>query len=575
MTNHVPHLPPHLDLPPHLEGQSSWLSKATSARILGHPLVWSGMTALFIMMGYLWLQYYARPLSDRIGQSHLDNELIGSKNGDTWNPDIYRPTTTVEQMSITRQADILRAENYRETIDLENKIQPLLRQAREYLENETYINENQDNAWQSYQRILDIEPEHRLAKSGQAQILGLLQSNAEFATEKFQYEEAEFWLGQLDIIQMNAPFQVELRRRIADQISAEVSILEVELRHAEKIQLLKNALKDANEAMQVSPPKLRAAYDLYQRALELDVDNQAALDGLQAIHLKRAGYAKQAISKEDFTEAQAQIERLQSTGADSELVKIMASTLEKARAETKMEALKSEESTVSQPISGPAKNSEIKPEPESTSKLDSLTAKQKRPAPQEIETVKVEVRKATSKPSSINTSSISISKASTDKKLEQLTSGIKAYYAGDYNTAFAKLHPLAEANSPRAQFRLGIMYYQGRTVIKNEDLARQWIARALPAILRAAQKGQAWAEADLGTAYELGIGVQQDLSSAASWYQKSAKQGYVGGQTNLGVLYGTGAGVKYDRQIALYWLKKGAAQGDKVAQDNLKVLIAR
>jgi hypothetical protein len=575
MTNHVPHLPPHLDLPPHLEGHSSWLSKAMSARILGHPLVWSGVTALFIMAGYLWLQYYARPLSDRIGQSHLDNELIGSKNGDSWSPDIYRPTATVEQMSITRQADILRAENYRETIDLENKIQPLLRQAREYLENETYINENQDNAWQSYQRILDIEPEHRVAKSGQAQILGLLQSNAEFVTEKLHYEEAEFWLGQLDIIQINAPFQVELRQRIADQISAEVAILEVESRHAEKIQFLKNALKDANEAMQVSPPKLRAAYDLYQWALELDVDNQAALDGLQTIHLKRAGYAKQAISKEDFTEAQAQIERLQSTGADSELVKIMESTLEKARAETKMEARKSEESKVSQPIPEPAKDPEPIPEPESTSKPEPQAAKQQTPVPPDIKTIEVEVQKAPSNPSSVDTSSIPVSKASAPLKLEQLTSGIKAYYAGDYNTAFAKLHPLAEANSPRAQFRLGIMYYQGRTDVKNEALARQWIARALPAILRAAQQGQAWAEADLGTAYELGVGVQKDLASAASWYQKSAKQGYVGGQTNLGVLYGAGTGVKYDRRVALYWLKKAAAQGDKIAQNNLKILNAR
>ena len=74
---------------------------------------------------------------------------------------------------------------------------------------------------------------------------------------------------------------------------------------------------------------------------------------------------------------------------------------------------------------------------------------------------------------------------------------------------------------------------------------------------------------------ELGVGVQKDLASAASWYQKSAKQGYVGGQTNLGVLYGAGTGVKYDRRVALYWLKKAAAQGDKIAQINLKILNAR
>ena len=119
------------------------------------------------------------------------------------------------------------------------------------------------------------------------------------------------------------------------------------------------------------------------------------------------------------------------------------------------------------------------------------------------------------------------------------------------------------------------MYYQGRTVVKNEDIARKWIVQSLPAVLRAAQSGQAWAQSDLGTAYELGIGVKQDISRAASLYQKAARQGYAGAQTNLGVLYGTGEGVKYDRKAAIYWLKKAAAQGDKIAQGNLFILNAR
>ena len=124
MSDRAPHLPPHL------EGQSSsWLSKATSASILGHPLVWTGMTAVFILIGYLWLQYYARPLSDRLGVEHLDSELIGGDSDGAWNPDIYRSVETQEEMNITRQADDLRADNYREIIDRATRIQPLLDKA--------------------------------------------------------------------------------------------------------------------------------------------------------------------------------------------------------------------------------------------------------------------------------------------------------------------------------------------------------------------------------------------------------------------------------------------------------------
>ena len=119
------------------------------------------------------------------------------------------------------------------------------------------------------------------------------------------------------------------------------------------------------------------------------------------------------------------------------------------------------------------------------------------------------------------------------------------------------------------------MYHKGLALDENPDNALKWISRALPAISNAAQQGQAWAQADMGTAYELGIGVERDLAYAASWYEKSARQGYAGGQANLGVLYGRGAGVKYDREKALYWLEKAAAQGNRTAKDNLFIMNAR
>ena len=162
-----------------------------------------------------------------------------------------------------------------------------------------------------------------------------------------------------------------------------------------------------------------------------------------------------------------------------------------------------------------------------------------------------------------------------DERSRQLAAGLRAYYQGNYNTALSKLIPLAADNSARAQFRLGVMYHKGLAVDKNPDSALKWISRSLPAISNAAQNGQAWAQADMGTAYELGIGVERDLAYAASLYEKSARQGYAGGQTNLGVLYGRGAGVKYDRDKALYWLEKAAAQGDRVAKDNLFIMNAR
>ena len=125
---------------------------------------------------------------------------------------------------------------------------------------------------------------------------------------------------------------------------------------------------------------------------------------------------------------------------------------------------------------------------------------------------------------------------------------------------------------PRAQFRIGVMYRYGRSVAENPDLSERWFNRALPAILQLAQRGQAWAQTDLGTAYELGISLKQDFQRAAYWYRQAADQGYAGAQTNLGVLYANGEGVSYSRQEAVYWLKQAAEQGDLVAIENLRIM---
>ena len=317
---------------PHLEGQSTWLSKATSAGFLGHPLVWSGMTAVFIFAGYMWLEYYARPLSDHIDQTHSDNKLIGPKTRGNWNPDIYTNTPTEESMAITRRADDVRAENYRQIVSLENEIQPLLVQAGKYMDEKIYTSENQNNAWQTYQRILDIDTHNKLAISGQAQILGMLKSNAEFATQDGHYEDTELWLAQLDTIQPNAPFQEAMREKIATQIREEVALLKAEQREIQKTELLRNALKDAANLLVLSPPKLRAAYDLYQRALELDNDNTGAIEGLRKIHLTRKKLAMDAIIRQDFAQALAQIERLKQTQAKQELVSQLEAAMVQAQA---------------------------------------------------------------------------------------------------------------------------------------------------------------------------------------------------------------------------------------------------
>ena len=61
-----------------------------------------------------------------------------------------------------------------------------------------------------------------------------------------------------------------------------------------------------------------------------------------------------------------------------------------------------------------------------------------------------------------------------------------------------------------------------------------------------AEKGEAYAQHELGLHYYAGFGVSQDLVVAAKWFRKSAEQGYDPAQTTLGHCYNKGQGVKRD-----------------------------
>lgn len=97
--------------------------------------------------------------------------------------------------------------------------------------------------------------------------------------------------------------------------------------------------------------------------------------------------------------------------------------------------------------------------------------------------------------------------------------GVTAWEAGDYARAVAEWRPLALAGNADAQF-------------------------------------------NLGQAYKLGRGVEQNWPQAVEWYRRAAEQGHLRAQDNMGlVLY------ELNRKAeALPWLERSAARGEPRAQ---------
>ena len=128
-----------------------------------------------------------------------------------------------------------------------------------------------------------------------------------------------------------------------------------------------------------------------------------------------------------------------------------------------------------------------------------------------------------------------------------LEEGMEAYQEKDYLKAIQIWRPLAQAGDASAQYRLGVMYAEGRGIPANDAEAALWFERA-------AQQGEPMAQYNLGASYAEGTGVRKDMAAAAKWFRRAADQGVALAQLNLGLLYANGAGVPQDYVEALKWV---------------------
>lgn len=93
--------------------------------------------------------------------------------------------------------------------------------------------------------------------------------------------------------------------------------------------------------------------------------------------------------------------------------------------------------------------------------------------------------------------------------------------------------------------------------------------KAIELFAKAAQRGLAQAQHNLGVAYYNGYGVTKDTKEAVRWYTRAAKQGFAQAQFCLGVMYHNGYGVTQNYAEAVRWFTKADRQGLAEAQKAL------
>lgn len=139
--------------------------------------------------------------------------------------------------------------------------------------------------------------------------------------------------------------------------------------------------------------------------------------------------------------------------------------------------------------------------------------------------------------------------------------GITAYQAMDYVAALEEFFLLAEQGNAEAQYRVGMMYYNGEGVPKKQS--------SLGATFEKAENGDVSEQFMAGFMVE-GKGLaRHDIREAFRWYSKAAKQGDVRAQLALANMYYNGVGVAQNDEEAIKWYAKAADEGNSKAAESL------
>jgi len=95
------------------------------------------------------------------------------------------------------------------------------------------------------------------------------------------------------------------------------------------------------------------------------------------------------------------------------------------------------------------------------------------------------------------------------------------------------------------------------------------VNQAIPLVKKAAKRGDAEAQYNLGYCFEKGVGVEINQDKSIKWYQKSAQQNYMDAEYALMMAYAEGKGVEKNNEIAFEYALRCAEKKDPTCMFNV------
>jgi len=437
-----------------------------------------------------------------------------------------RESMTAEPTEFAKEDDLARANAYRDAEKLARLSEPHLARARTYLAEGHLITPPDANAYSEFRTVLKMDPDSTAAQQGLDQVTGGVLAKAQQLTKDNAFSRARAFLDEAVAVIGDIPEFQSARSKVdtaQTQWKQQQALAKLEAEKAQRAReqkqkietLLASASTALDEGRLRTPPGANALA-LYRTVLTLDPANARARNGIARITQVYLDEARDALAQNQLGRAARELEAAAAVDPTNPNVVILSTQLQRRQyLETEQQRLQAEADD-----------------------------------------------------------RISRARAMADEQASlNLTSGVTAYYNGDYQRAYQFLAPLAEGGEPQAQVRVARMLLEARGTDRDKPRAIAMFSAALAPIQLAARDGHAWAQSDLADYFVDGFVIDKDLSSAAFWYRKAAEQGYAPAQTNLGWLYFNGyEGVAPNRAVAVHWFSEAAAQGNRAAVRNLQAL---
>lgn len=125
--------------------------------------------------------------------------------------------------------------------------------------------------------------------------------------------------------------------------------------------------------------------------------------------------------------------------------------------------------------------------------------------------------------------------------------------------SFEELKNSAEQGDAEAQYKLGLMYFEGTEIVKDLSKAETWISNA-------AKNGSVDAQMFLGYCLETGQFGRVEYELPFALYQSAAEKGNIKALLYIGNMYMTGTGTNQDTQKAIEYFFKAASHNEPISQ---------